>query len=77
MILRRGSMLILVGLGIGIVLALSMARLVTSFLFGITPLDVATYLVTIFVLLAIGNVAALTPAISAAGIDPSRTLRDE
>jgi len=77
MILQRGSMLILVGLGLGIVLALSMARLVTSFLFGITPLDAATYLVTIFVLLAIGNVAALTPAISAAGIDPSSTLRDE
>jgi len=77
MILRRGSMLILVGLGLGIVLALSMAKLVTSFLFGITPLDVATYVVAIFILLAVGNIAALTPAISAAAIDPSRTLRDQ
>jgi predicted permease len=77
MILWRGSMLILVGLGLGVVLALSMARLVTSFLFGITPLDISTYLVTILVLLAIGNIAALTPAVSAAGIEPSRALRDE
>jgi len=77
MILRRGSMLILVGLGIGIVLSLSVARLVKSFLFGVAPIDAASYLVAIFFLLALGNIAALTPAISAAGIDPSRTLRDE
>jgi putative ABC transport system permease protein len=77
MILRRGSILILAGLSIGLVLSLSVARLVKSFLFGVTPLDVATYLAAIFLLLALGNIAALTPAISAARIDPSRALRDE
>lgn len=77
MILRRGSMHILVGLGIGIVLSVSLAKLVKSFLFGVAPIDATTYLVAIFFLLALGNIAALTPAITAAGIDPSRTLRDE
>jgi predicted permease len=77
MILRRGSMLILVGLGIGVVLSLAVTRLVKSFLFGVTPLDFATYLAAIFLSLALGNIAALTPAISAARIDPSRTLRNE
>jgi ABC-type antimicrobial peptide transport system permease subunit len=77
MILRRGSLLILLGLGIGIALSLSVAKLVKSFLFGVAPLDVAAYLVAIFLLLALGNIAALTPAIRAAGIDPSRARRDE
>jgi putative ABC transport system permease protein len=77
MILRRGALLVSVGLGIGIILSLSGARLVTSFLFGVTPLDVTSYLIASSLLLVLGNTAALAPAISAARIDPGRTLRDE
>jgi ABC-type antimicrobial peptide transport system permease subunit len=77
MIMGRGSLLVSVGLGIGIILSLSGARLVTSFLFGVTPLDATSYLIASSLLLVLGNTAALAPAISAARIDPGRTLRDE
>ena len=76
-ILRQGSVLILSGLIAGVVLALAMGRVIRSFLFGVVPVDIPTYLAVTGVLFVIGCAASFLPAWRAASIEPMQTLRAE
>ena len=73
--LARGSLLVAIGLSAGVVLALATSRLVSSFLFGVQPLDAFTYVAVIGVVGAIGVVATLVPARRVMRIDASAALR--
>jgi predicted permease len=77
MILRHGAMLITAGLGAGILLALLMGQLVTSFLYEVRPTDLWTYVGVGISLVAVGLVASVLPAHRAASIDPMEALREE
>jgi ABC-type antimicrobial peptide transport system permease subunit len=77
MILRQGSILIGVGLAVGIVMAVFAGRLVESFLYQVRPLDIWTYVAVLIVLPAIGLIAALLPARKAASIQPMQALRED
>jgi putative ABC transport system permease protein len=77
MILRQGSILIGVGLAVGIVMAVFAGRLVESFLYQVRPLDVWTYVAVLLVLPGIGLIAALLPARKAASIQPMQALRED
>jgi putative ABC transport system permease protein len=77
MVLRQGSVLVAAGLAVGIVLAISTGRLLTSFLYEVKPSDVWTYASVIVLLLAVGGAASLLPALHAATIQPMEALRDE
>jgi ABC-type antimicrobial peptide transport system permease subunit len=77
MMLRRGLLLIGVGLGVGLVAALGAEQSLKSFLYGVSPLDVTTYVAVAFTLLAVGTLAALIPARRAASIEPTEALRAE
>lgn len=77
MVLRQGSILISVGLGVGLVLAFASARLIQSFLYHVRPLDVWTYASVLLVLPGIGLIAALLPARKAASIQPMQALRED
>jgi putative ABC transport system permease protein len=77
MVLRQGSAIVAMGLGAGIVLALSTGRLVESFLYGVKPMDGSTYVFVVIVLLVVGILAALVPAWGAASFEPVKALRDE
>jgi len=77
MVLRQGSILIGVGLAVGVVLAFFAGRLVESFLYQVRPLDAWTYIGVLFVLPGIGLIAALLPARRAASIDPMNALRED
>jgi predicted permease len=74
-LLRGGSVLIAAGLGVGVVVALATSRLVSSFLFGIKILDVATYVGVIVVVGAVGMAATFVPARRVLRIDPASSLR--
>jgi len=77
MVLRQGSILISIGLAVGLGLAFASERLVQSFLYHVHPLDVWTYVSVLLVLPGIGLVAALLPARKAASIQPTQALRED
>jgi predicted permease len=75
MVFRQGAFLIVVGLAIGIALALAGSRILSGILFGVAPTDPTTYVIVATALLVISGVACLVPARRAMGIDPILVLR--
>ncbi len=75
--LRDGMRLAASGLVAGILLALVAARLVSSFLYGVTPADPLTYVGVSLLLLMTALAACWIPAQRAAKLDPVVALRKE
>ena len=71
--------LLMVGLGIvgGVTASVAATRTLASFLFGVTPTDVATYTVVALTMVVVGTLACVMPARHASAIDPVVALRDE
>jgi putative ABC transport system permease protein len=76
MVLRQGSILIAVGLAVGIAIAFPAERLIKSFLYQVPALDAWTYAAVIVALPMVGSIAALLPARKAASIQPMQALRE-
>ena len=75
MILREGGVLVLLGLILGGLGAVSAARVIQGLLFGVEPHDPVTFLGVGILMAAIGIVACWIPALRAARIDPVITMR--
>jgi predicted permease len=67
----------LVGVVIGLAGAAAISRLLSSFVFGISGTDPATFASVVALVLIVGLSASLLPAYRATMIDPIKTLRDE
>jgi ABC-type antimicrobial peptide transport system permease subunit len=65
------------GLGLSVVAALLLSRLLTKLLYGVSGSDAWTYLGAGALLLVIGAAASARPAWRAATRDPLKTLRAE
>ncbi len=74
-VLRDGAGMTLPGIGVGILVALGMSRLMSSILFGITPNDLVTFVSVPVILCAVALLACLLPARRAAKLDPMQALR--
>jgi putative ABC transport system permease protein len=74
---RSAAGMVGVGLVVGLLAAMALARLVSSFLFGVQPWDVVTFGAVAAVLAVTGAVAALAPALRAARVDPVIAFRNE
>ncbi len=77
MMLRSGFTLALTGVAIGVGLALPVARLASSLLYGIGPWDAPTFAAVPAFLLLVALTASFLPARRAARLDPMTTLRDD
>jgi putative ABC transport system permease protein len=77
MFLRQGLALSAVGVGVGLVAALVVTRLMSSLLFSIQPTDVVTYAAAIGGILVASALASYLPARRASAIDPVETLKAE
>ncbi len=77
LVLRQSIALIVVGLALGLAGALAASRTLTGLLFGITPLDPATYAVAVGVFLVVAAAASYVPARHATRVDPMVALRTE
>jgi len=77
MVLRRSLVLVAIGLGIGIPVALLGGRLMATQLYGIRTYDPVTLIGAVLVLIAFAVLAGFIPARRAAGIEPMNALRTE
>jgi len=77
MFVSRGMTLAGVGIVLGAVAAAGLTRLLSSLLFGVAPVDAATFLAAAAFLAAATLLACYIPARRAATIDPMETLRAE
>ncbi len=77
LILHEAAVLVLVGLAVGLPLALALGRLVASMLFNVNPSDPAIVLGASAILACAALAAAYLPARRAAGVDPTVALRCE
>ncbi len=77
MFVRHGLALTGIGVAIGLAAAVGLTRLMSSLLFGISPLDPLTYVAVPIVLGTAAVLASYLPACRAAKVDPVEALRAE
>jgi putative ABC transport system permease protein len=77
LVLRDGLRMSLAGALLGTAGAAGLARLLSSLLFGVTPADPLTYLVTASLVCIVSLVASYLPARAALKVDPVEALRVE
>jgi ABC-type antimicrobial peptide transport system permease subunit len=77
LVLVESLLLVLIGVCVGLVTALGMARLISSQLFGLSPNDPLTITVATLLLIGVATLAGYLPARKAAQTDPMLALRNE
>jgi len=77
LVLREGLGLVAAGIGVGILAALAMARMLASFLYGVEPTDSATIVGAGVLFVAVTILACWMPTRRAAAIDPLEALKCE
>jgi ABC-type antimicrobial peptide transport system permease subunit len=77
MMMRHALTLMLLGLAAGLIGALMLNRVISSFLFASPGVDPVTVAAVAGLLTLVGAAACLIPSLSATGIDPTLTLRKE
>lgn len=75
--LGQGMQLTAGGIAVGLIGALVLTRVMTSLLFGVAATDFLTFASVVFILTAVGLLAAFIPARRATRVDPMVALRDE
>jgi predicted permease len=77
LLLWGGVRLVLIGVAVGLALALGLAQLIQGLLFGVRALDPLTFVVVPLVLVAVALLASWIPARRAGRVDPITALRAE
>ena len=74
LVLASAAKLALFGCGLGVLGSLAVSRLLSSFLFGVSPTDPLVYTVCVSIMMATALLASALPAASAASADPMDAL---
>jgi ABC-type antimicrobial peptide transport system permease subunit len=77
LIVGQGARLVLAGLGIGLLGALAVSRVLSTLLYGVSPSDPATLASVALTLGGVALLASWLPARRAARVDPMVVLREE
>jgi ABC-type antimicrobial peptide transport system permease subunit len=75
-VVSRALRVVAVGVFVGLIGAAVLGRWVQALLFGVSPVDTATYLAAGLTVVLLGAAAATVPALRASRIDPVRALRE-
>jgi len=76
MILGHGFRLVLVGIGLGVMMAFGVTRVISSLLFGVSATDPQVFLFVPLLLIAVAMLAIYVPARRALKVDPIVALRE-
>ena len=68
--------LVIIGVGIGLLLAYLLTRLVASLLYSVSPSDPFTFVGVPVLIALISLLASFVPAYKASKVDPLKVLRD-
>jgi putative ABC transport system permease protein len=77
LVIRQGLRLVAAGIGIGVIGAWGLTRLMTALLFGVTPTDSITLVAVVMTLAIVALLACYIPARRATKVDPLVALRYE
>ena len=77
MVIAEGARLVGVGVGVGLLAAFWLTRLLQKQLFEVSPTEPGVFVGVVLALLAVALVACLLPARRAAKVDPMEALRTE
>ena len=77
LVLRHGMVLVVIGVAIGVGGSLALTKIIAGILYGVTPTDATTFVVTIVMFSGVAALATLIPAIRATRIDPTLVFRYE
>jgi ABC-type antimicrobial peptide transport system permease subunit len=75
LVIRNAALQIAIGLSLGVLLGLVLARGVSNMFFGVNPSDALTFVAVCTVLALISVAATLLPAIRASRVQPLEALR--
>jgi putative ABC transport system permease protein len=77
MVVAQGTTVVLLGVVIGVVVALVTTRALGSLLFGVPAMDLATFVAMSACMIAVGLLASYVPARRASSVDPMESLRSD
>jgi predicted permease len=77
MVVAQGGRVVVVGVVLGILVALAATRALGSLLFGVAALDLTTFVATTGAMLGVGLLASYLPARRASSVDPIQSLRGD
>ncbi len=77
LVVWQGMRMAGVGLALGLVVSIGLTRVIEGFLFGVSALDVSTFVATSMVLIGTAALASYLPARRATRVDPISALRAE
>jgi putative ABC transport system permease protein len=77
LVVVQGMKPTLAGIGIGLIAALGLGRIVSSLIYGVSSRDLVTFAAVTMLLIVVSFAASLIPAIRATRVDPLAVLRDE
>jgi ABC-type antimicrobial peptide transport system permease subunit len=77
MVVSQGARVVLVGVVIGVAVAVAATRLLGTLLFGVKPVDPVVFAAMSVAMIAIGALASYVPARRASSVNPIESLRSD